>query len=580
MKKLLLLLIVLPLASMAQEDGLKTIKGRVSDNSAPMPNVVVSTSLTNNKEVTDSNGEYSIEAEVGETITFTYMGMEPVEIRVEEVTRFLNITMYPKTEQLNEVTVTERARKLKSQRELEAEYITNKRLVRTAYGIMDMDMAPGSINMLNEDQIMPFASCFLEVLRSRFPGVKVSGDCFNGGNVWVRTPTSLILKRPAIYDVDGQIFTGTPLWLNVTSIKRLAVLKGFASTAKYGMQGFGGVVVINTILGPQYDKDQVDQARLRNNFYDNGAVPQQRLMEGAPDYLTELHASTTVGEAQKVFQDYLSKYSGSFYYLVDSYRYFMDRKNETFAEGLIRENFGRFNDNPVALKSLAYVYGSFQEYVKAHELYKEVFILRPNYGQSYLDLANSYKQIGDYQKAVGLYTRYDYLLESGFVSDERGEFSNLMNWEMNNLIALRGGYLMSKKNLRKYALDDDFKGTRLVFEWADSEAEFELQFVHPDNQYFKWNHTLKDNAERIYDEKKVGYSFTEQLIYDSFEGSWQVNVNYLGNKSLTPTYLKATIYHNYGKPSQTAEIKVFKLMTKNVNQQLFTVSNNAELVSN
>ncbi|GGD74673.1 hypothetical protein GCM10011412_10450 [Maribacter cobaltidurans] len=565
---------------MAQEDGLKTIKGTVSDNSEPMPNVVVSTSLTNNKEVTDSNGEYSIEAEVGETITFTYMGMEPVEIRVEEVTRFLNITMYPKTERLDEVTVTERARKLKSQRELEAEYTTNKRLIRTAYGIINPDIGAANIYMLTEDQIIPTGSCVLELLRYRIPGVIVRGDCLNGGAIWMRITTSFSSPRPAIYDVDGQIFTEAPIWLNDTMIKRLAVLKSFSSLVKYGMEAFGGVVVINTIPGPQYDKDQVDLARLNNNFYDNGAVPQQKLMEGAPDYLTELHASTTVGEAQKVFQDYLPKYSGSFYYLVDSYRYFMDRKNETFAEGLIRENFGRFNDNPVALKSLAYVYESFQEYEKAHELYKEVFILRPNYGQSYLDLANSYRQIGDYQKAVGLYTRFDYLLESGFVGDERGEFSNLMNWEMNNLIALRGGYLMSKKNLRKYALDDDFKGTRLVFEWADSEAEFELQFVHPDNQYFKWNHTLKDNAEQIYDEKKVGYSVTEQLIYDSFEGDWKVNVNYLGNKSLTPTYLKATIYHNYGKPSQTAEIKVFKLMTKNVNQHLFNVFNNAELVSN
>ncbi|ASV28802.1 carboxypeptidase-like regulatory domain-containing protein [Maribacter cobaltidurans] len=581
MKKLLLVLLVLPLISLAQQTGLKTIKGTVRDNSAPMSDVAVSTSITFNTAITDAKGSFSIEAQKGETIIFSHIGMQSVEILVEDITRILNITMYPKTEQLDEVTVTKQTRRLKSQKELEKEYDTNKFLIRTTHGIMDSESSGIVERVLTKDQLMPVDACILELLKSRFPGVLVKGDCITGdGAVFTRGSSSFLQGNSAIFDIDGQVFTNIPMWLSAFSIKRMSILVGSSATSKYGMPGSNGVVVINTLSAPKYDKDLVDQSKLRNNFYDNSAVTQQKLMEGAPDYLKELYASKNAEEAEAVFQNYLYNYSGSFYYLIDSYRYFMELKNKKFAESLVEQHFDRFNNNPLALKSLAYVYDSFQEYEKANELYLDVFVLRPNYGQSYFDLAESYRQIGDYQKALDLYTRYEYLLESGFMSDEQGTFSNLMGLEMNNLIALEGGNLMSKKNLRKYAMEDDFKGTRLVFEWADSEAEFELQFVHPENQYFKWNHTLTDNAERIYDEKKVGYSVTEQLIYDSFEGSWQVNVNYLGNKSLTPTYLKATIYHNYGKASQTAEIKVFKLMTKNVNQQLFTVSNGTNLVSN
>ena len=577
MKKLLLFFCLIPLMSFAQQVDSKIIKGIVKDNSAPMANVAITTSATQNAVYTDNEGKYSIKAVSGETLTFSYTGMEPVEIMVEDVTRILNITMYPKIEQLEEVTVTKSGRK--SQEDLQKEYATNKRLIKTAYGILDADRAPGRIMMLNENDIMPIGICILDVVRNEFPGVIVNGDCFNGGDIIIRGVGSISFDAAAIYDIDGQIFTNTPIWVDVNNIKRLAILNNFATATKYGGLASGGVVVINTVSGTQYPKTLVDQARLRNNFYDNGAVSQQSLMKNAPEYLKELHASTTDDAAETVFGNYLSKYSGSYYFLVDSYRFFMERGNETFAEALIWENFGRFNDNPVALKSLAYVHDSFEEYGKANELYKEVFISRPHYAQSYLDLAKSYRQIGDYQKAIGLYSRYAYLLENGFMSDERGEFTGLMDRELNNLIALKGGDLMSKKNLRKYALEDDFKGTRLVFEWADGEAEFDLQFVNPKNQYFKWQHSLKDDADRIRDEKKVGYSVTEYLIDDSLPGTWKVNLNYLGNKSLTPTYLKATVYHNYGSASQRMETKVFKLSTRDVNQELFTLRIASGIVS-
>jgi hypothetical protein len=88
------------------------------------------------------------------------------------------------------------------------------------------------------------------------------------------------------------------------------------------------------------------------------------------------------------------------------------------------------------------------------------------------------------------------------------------------------------------------------------------------------------NADRIKEEKTKGYSCEEYLLDGSLEGTWQVNLKYLGNKSLTPTYLKATLYYNYGTTSQRKETKVFKLQLKNVYQELFKVQNSLSLISN
>ena len=152
-----------------------------------------------------------------------------------------------------------------------------------------------------------------------------------------------------------------------------------------------------------------------------------------------------------------------------------------------------------------------------------------------------------------------------------------MERNFNNLLKSDGLLLSGNKKVIK-TKEDDFKGTRLVFEWNDGEAEFELQFVNPDGQYSTWKHTLADEPGRISDEKNTGFSCEEKLIYDP-SGVWQVNVKYLGNKSLTPAYLKAEVYYNYGTKEQRKEVKVFKLSAKNINQELFSIQKN-QLITN
>jgi hypothetical protein len=190
-----------------------------------------------------------------------------------------------------------------------------------------------------------------------------------------------------------------------------------------------------------------------------------------------------------------------------------------------------------------------------------------------MDLANSYRDLKNIKQAAAIYNRYTYMKDTELLRADSTSFDPIINREYNNLLTLYKKDIVSGEAAQDlYLEEEEFKGTRLVFEWNDGDAEFELQFVNPGNQYFTWKHTLASNGELLMTEKQNGFSSSEYLLDGSLPGNWKVNVKYLGNMSLSPTYLKATIYYNYGSISQRKDVKVFKLFMQDLNQELFTIS--------
>jgi tetratricopeptide (TPR) repeat protein len=382
--------------------------------------------------------------------------------------------------------------------------------------------------------------------------------------------------------VDGQIFTQIPIWVDLGNVKRIAILNNFATTTQYGSIASGGVIVINTISGNLAPTKVVDQAKLRNNFYQNDALDSQDVKRNWPKYKKELYASSSLEAAQIKFTQLALTYANSPYFLLDAQDYFTNEWDRSdIGEEIIVNHFEPFSKNSVLLKALAYQYQQQGQYEKANDVYKEIFLLRPNYAQSYLDMARSYRELGNPLQAASLHARYSYLQEQGLMEQDTVGFGPIMERELNNLLAFDKDALVdSGKPNTLFVANDDFDGTRVVFEWNDGEAEFELQFVNPGKQYHTWKHSLADNAALISREKNLGYNTMEELIDGSLPGSWQVNIKYLGNKSLTPTYLKASIYYNYGEVSQRKEVKLFKLSLKNVNQELFKLVSSPVIVAN
>lgn len=561
------------------QDNQKTIKGKITYLDSPVVNAHIQVSGSDAIFKSHLDGSYEVNAYQGDIITFAYPSLRDTKIVVEDVTRILNITMAPEITELDEVVVE--ASKRRSQKDLEADYPINEKIIKTAWGYLDANKAPGQVWMMQEEDISPVRLCILDLLQGRFPGVQVNGDCMQGGSVTSRRFSSLTTGRGFVFDVDGQLFGDAPIWLPVQAMKRIAIFPGLAMVARYGNFGAGGVIVINTVNGSPEMNKFVDRARLRNNIFEEDLLSVKELSKNESTYLAAYKTSTSVEVAKAVFESNRKKYNSSPYFFIDSYGYFLEIGANKFAAEILKRNVALFENNATYLKALAYHAEMNGQSDEAKDIYEQVFILRPNYAQSYRDLAESYREVKKYKKAAIMYARYNYLVEEDFLQSDSLGLGSIMDRDSENLLALEGDKMIDgiqpKSRGTKFS---KFNGTRILVEWNDSEAEFELQFVNPEMRYYTWKHTMTSNADRIMDEKLKGYSSEEFLMDGSLAGKWQVNIDYKGNKKLEPTYLKVTTYFNYGMNSQRKEVKVYRLSLKGSNYKLFTVVNSGRITTN
>ena len=109
--------LMLGLGLVAQE--MRTVRGSVTDGTNPMPDVEIAVQGRSDvRTFSDADGNYEIQAEVGSFKVLLYR-YEGYLVRVEEVTRYMNLIMIPDVEELEEVTVTRSRRK--SQQDLAIE---------------------------------------------------------------------------------------------------------------------------------------------------------------------------------------------------------------------------------------------------------------------------------------------------------------------------------------------------------------------------------------------------------------------------------------------------------------------------
>jgi len=579
MKKLLTILVLVISTTIVNAQS-KLIKGKLSHMETPLVNAEITIKNSDAKVKSGLDGSYSISAEIGDIIQYNYPGLETVEIVVEDVTYILNVNLNQRVTELNEVVVKGSNRK--SQVELEIEYATNTNLIRTAYGVLSKETAAGQMRVLDKKDISAVNLCILDVLRNQFSGVTVSGNCQRGGTVSIRGASSINYNSAAVFDVDGLILNNAPIWIIPDAIERIAVLSSLSLTTKYGFIGSGGVVVINTKAGSYHltSNKLLDRARLRNNIYNDDAVGNEFGNSGLPTYLVELKESIGLDAAKESYKKNKPKYRNHAPYFIDAAGYFASQGDTNFGKQIIENQKFLFEDHAVYAKAAAYYLEAYGKKEMANDLYEQIFILRPNYAQSYRDLAESYRESGNYIKSAAMYARHNYLVDEGFLVKDTIGIAPIIERESENLLALEGDKVIAgAKSMKRSAKFTEFDGTRLLFEWNDSEAEFELQFVNPEKHYDTWKHTMENNALRIKNEKMKGYSCEEFLIDGSLAGKWQVNINYKGNKKLEPSYLKVTTYYNYGKTSQRREVNVYRLGLKNVNQKLFSLNNSSTITN-
>ncbi len=220
----ILFCMLMPLSLFAQK---ATLTGVVVDSqNQPIIGVNIMVKGTTTGTVSDFNGKFSIEAEVKDVLTFSYLGMNTLEMQVGN-SKSVRAVMTDNSQALDEVVVIGYGS-------------VKKRDLTTAVSTV-------STKDIDERPIISAASA----IQGKAAGVTVvqpSGEPGAGMVVRVRGNTSITASNDPLYVVDGVPMSEIN-FLSPNDIESMQILKDASSAAIYGSRASNGVVLITTKLG-------------------------------------------------------------------------------------------------------------------------------------------------------------------------------------------------------------------------------------------------------------------------------------------------------------------------------------------
>jgi len=543
------------------EDNNTSLFGKIFSVSGPIQGATVRIKNSLIEAQSDFDGYFNINAKEGDLLIVNYLGMIEKQTTVENFND-LYILLKTETQILDEVVLSS----------------TNKNgenEVDTGYGKKNVDAVGYSNSTITKKDISPGANNLVDVIRGQFAGVRVEG--FSTPRVTIRGGTgSMNTPAYAIFDIDGLIFEDFPTFINPKQIESITVLKSYGATNRYGSVGRGGVFVIKMSNLYKGSSQTLDSALIKGNDY-----TEELSMIGFEEnskYLDELEQSFSFENAKEIYESQTSMLEfKSVPYYFDCFDYFK-RWNDDFAFSILTSAVISAKSNPKALKALAYKMETIDRNLEAELVYEHLFKIRPFHEQSYRDLALIYSKNKKYVLAADIYKKI--LLNSiedvevlglqktianeayHLYSTNRASF-DFKNFPIKILKNLLPDLNLNKTNVKNmpFIKSKDFGyDYRVVFDWSDSNIEFNVQFVSPSKKFFNWSHTKFENKNQLIDEIKFGYNTEEFIIDDSQKGEWLINIdNFSMESSINPTFLKYTVYKNYGRDNEIQKTKVINL---------------------
>ncbi len=540
------------------EDGL--ITGIVTSGGEALPLANIVNKRTSKSATSTVDGQYSIEAERGDILVFTFLGKKTVNVKV--LTNQMNIRMIDINQVLDEVVV-------------KAEVDTEE-LVNTGNTTIDKKRLGYDVKTINKDDISAIDTDVIGAVKGQFANLQIANDVYNKVDLSQFTGRgrnmSILLNQYGLIVVDGvpqeqsnsgagsQFGSRTAGSIDPEMIESITYLKGLAATNKYGTLGRNGVLLIttkNALSGK--DKRKKDIVLGTTATYSDSAELMEKLPE--TNYMKALQKAKSVDEAFKIYLMQREKHGTKAEYFIDSYDYFKGWNNNYMSNRILSNIYESFFDTAEILRALAFKQTNSKAFEEALFTYKRILKLKPNQAQSYTDVARAEIMNGHFQEALKIYDRIDKMRNIG-----KSNFTGIektVNNDFKNLISLH------KKDLNTAGVNPKFLKTvkhkaRIIFEWNNPDTEFDLQIVNPQKRFFTWEHTKSKSAQRIAEEKQQGYGLEEFYLTSSDVGEWLFNIKYLGSGKSTdiPSFLRVTIYKDFGYPNQTMETLVIRLTKK------------------
>ena len=282
----LLVIVLLGLGIVSTYGQTKTVSGIVKSESGgePLVGATVKVKETNTGGITDIDGRYTIQANLGQTLIVSYIGYRTKEVKVERTIR-IDILLQEDNEMLDEVVVV-------------------------GYGTMKRSDLTGSVVSVTGDELKKSVVTSLDqALQGRAAGVQVtqnSGTPGGGISVSIRGINSLNGNEP-LYVIDGVAISGNNTSnssvlssINPADIVSMEVLKDASATAIYGSRASNGVVLITTRQGEE-GKTKVSY----EGYYALQQLPKKLETLTLPEYAVyqNLRAATIGFGAREEFKD-------------------------------------------------------------------------------------------------------------------------------------------------------------------------------------------------------------------------------------------------------------------------------------
>ena len=223
----------------------KKISGVVTDDKGePIIGANVIVKGTTNGTITDLDGNFSLEAPDGSTLTISYIGYLNKEVRVDGQSQY-DIRLLEDTQTLDEVVVV-------------------------GFGTQKKVNLTGAVSTVKMDEVMgdrPVVSAS-QALQGAMPGLTITTDAGSPGKSMklnVRGTNRLNIDEYG----EGEplvLVDNVPMDINMISpadIETVTVLKDAASAAIYGARAAFGVILITT---KQANKEQKVSINYNNNF--------------------------------------------------------------------------------------------------------------------------------------------------------------------------------------------------------------------------------------------------------------------------------------------------------------------------
>lgn len=207
-------------------DKTLTVKGCVTDeNGEPIIGANVIVKGTGRGTITDIDGKYVLKVAPGETLVFSFVGMENKEIKVKSSQTVINVEMNSNTTMLEDVVVT-------------------------GYQTLSKERATGAYSVLTEKSTKgKLETNIMSRIEGMVAGINRTAN--SDESIVIRGITTINEKTTPLYVVDGMPFEGDLSSINPSDVQNITVLKDAAASSIYGARAANGVIVITTKRGQQ-----------------------------------------------------------------------------------------------------------------------------------------------------------------------------------------------------------------------------------------------------------------------------------------------------------------------------------------